>query len=401
MANLFAIHDPYHLVFPALLLVFYVVCWLAVGRDPKIGNVAPRYEPPPGISPGVARYILTGGSDGTTLAAVLAGLAAKGVVAIQPQAGSYAVALLDSSPILLPDEASVVKTLFNVVSTVQPYSESNTAIVGAASSPTSSQQTPGSQANSSISLRPAVVPMRSSGASAEKTTAHSGAAVGLSPSPESQVIINPQVGAAIKGHIDALQETYSKNLQGIYFHQNFRYAGIGVAATLAWAMYTSATLEVSSSMFITFWLLMFTSIAGLVIGGVWTSSPARPSAKQRVARVLVPVLFFGLPGAVIYFAALPQSHGFVLALLLSVVLNSIFFVIMRAPTARGLAILQQLAGFREFLMRVEQDPLDRVNTPEQRAELMNRFLPYAIALNVREGWGDKMASAFSDAIVER
>jgi hypothetical protein len=84
-----------------------------------------------------------------------------------------------------------------------------------------------------------------------------------------------------------------------------------------------------------------------------------------------------------------------------VLLNSIFFVIMRAPTSRGLMVLQQLAGFREFLVRVEQDRLDRVNTPEQRAELMNRFLPYAIAVNVREGWGDKMASAFSDAIVER
>jgi hypothetical protein len=166
-------------------------------------------------------------------------------------------------------------------------------------------------------------------------------------------------------------------------------------------MYTSATLEDQSSMFISFWLFMFTSIASMVIGGVWASKPARPSAKQRVTRVLVPVLFFGMPGAVIYCAALPQSHGFVLALLLSVMLNSIFFFIMRAPTARGLAMLQQLAGFREFLMRVEQDPLDRVNTPEQRAELMNRYLPYAIALNVREGWGDKMASAFSDAIVER
>jgi hypothetical protein len=137
------------------------------------------------------------------------------------------------------------------------------------------------------------------------------------------------------------------------------------------------------------------------IGGIWASKPSRPSAKQRVTRLLVPVVFFGFPGAVIYFAALPQSHGFVLALLLSVMLNSIFFFIMRAPTPRGLTILQELAGFREFLLRVEQDPLDRVNTPEQRAELMNRFLPYAIALNVREGWGDKMASAFSDAIVEK
>jgi hypothetical protein len=154
-------------------------------------------------------------------------------------------------------------------------------------------------------------------------------------------------------------------------------------------------------MFLSFWLFMFTSIAGMVIGGIWASRPTHPSTKQRVTRVLVPVIFFGLPGVVIYFGALPQSHGFVLALLLSVVLNSIFFFIMRAPTPRGLEILQQLAGFKEFLVRVEQDRLDRVNTPEQRAELMNRFLPYAIALNVREGWGDKMASAFSDAIVER
>lgn len=130
MANLFTILDFYRLTFPALLLVFYVVWWLAVGRDPKIENVAPRYEPPAGISPGVARYILTGGSDGTTLAAVLAGLAAKGVVAIQPQSGSYAVSLLNSSLILLPEEASVVRTLFQTLSTVQPYADSNTAVIG-------------------------------------------------------------------------------------------------------------------------------------------------------------------------------------------------------------------------------------------------------------------------------
>jgi hypothetical protein len=401
MATLFATSDFYRLAFPGLLLVFYVVCWLAVGRDPKIRNVAPRYEPPAGISPGVARYILTGGSDGTTLAAVLAGLAAKGVVAIQPQAGSYAVSLLNSSPILLPDEASVIKTLFNAVSTVQPYADSNTAILGAPSLPTSSQQTSGSQA-SSISPSPVIASVRGGGALSESTAGDgSGAAVGRSPLPEGQVVIDPLAGPTIKGYVDALQGTYSKNLQGVYFRQNFRYAGIGMAATLAWALFTAATLEASSSMFITFWLFMFTSIAALVIGGLWTSKPSRPSAKQRAARVLVPLLFFGLPGAVIYFAALPQAHGFVLALLLSVILNSIFFVIMRAPTPRGLIILQQLAGFREFLMRVEQDPLDRVNTPEQRVELMNRFLPYAIALNVREGWGDKMASAFSDAIVER
>ncbi|HEY2362481.1 MAG TPA: hypothetical protein VGK36_15265 [Candidatus Angelobacter sp.] len=393
MANLFAIPDFYRLAFPALLLAFYLVCWLAVGRDPKIGVVAPRYEPPVGISPGVARYILTGGSDGTTLAAVLAGLAAKGVVAIQPQGGSYAVSLLNSSPILLPDEAAALRTLFNVVSTVQPYAESNTAARDEASSRVSRRQM-----NKTI---PSGIAVASMPVNEQIIGPDPSAAVGRAPSAENQVVINPQEGPTIKGHIDAIQDAFHKNLQGIYFRQNFRYAGVGVAATFAWVMYTAATLEAQSSMFISFWLFMFTSIAGMVIGGIWASRPTHPSAKQRVTRVIVPLLFFGLPGSVIYFAALPQSHGFVLALLLSVMLNSLFFFIMRAPTPRGLAVLQQLAGFREFLVRVEQDRLDRVNTPEQRAELMNRFLPYAIALNVREGWGDKMASAFSDAIVER
>jgi hypothetical protein len=63
--------------------------------------------------------------------------------------------------------------------------------------------------------------------------------------------------------------------------------------------------------------------------------------------------------------------------------------------------LEHLAGLREFLVRVEQDQLERMNTPAEKAALMNRFLPYAIALGVKEGWGDTMASAFSNAIVER
>jgi Predicted membrane protein (DUF2207) len=391
MQNFFSVPDFHHLAFPALLLAFYVICWLVAGRDPKIENVAPRYEPPAGVSPGVARYILTGGSDGTTLAAVLTGLAAKGVVSIQPQSGNYAIQLLNSSATVLPDEASVIRTLFNTEQTVQPYADSRSAIVG-----NPDRQKPGSFADGN--LPSPAQPIRSGSGEQAAGTA---CAVGLAPAASSMAIVNPQAGAEIKAHIDALQDAFRKNLQGVYFRQNFIFAGLGMAATLVWGLSVAATLEESSSMFITFWLFFFTSVASLVIGSVWTSKPAHSSMKQRITRAVLPILFFGFPGAIIYGAALPSAHGFVLALLLSVVFNSIFFVIMRAPTSRGLMVLQQLAGFREFLVRVEQDRLDRVNTPEQRAELMNRFLPYAIAMNVREGWGDKMASAFSDAIVER
>ena len=379
MQNAFVISDFHYLIFPTLLLVYYLVSWLAVGRDPKIGNVAPQYEPPAGISPGVARYIVTGGTDGTSLAAVLAELAAKGVVSIEPQSRKYEIKLLDRQASVLPDEASVVKTLFNVALAVQPYATTNTAVVGSAD-----RNSAGSRSRTNWIYGP------KARSSVDQTVQEE----------RSDVVVDPTSMPEIGLHIEALQDTFRKNLEGIYFRQNFRYAGIGILATYVWGLATAFTLNTQSSMFITFWLLLFTTLSGLVIGGVWTSTPSRPTANQRIGRIMLPLLFFGLPGVMIYFA-FPTAHSFVLALLLSVLLNDIFFVIMRAPTPRGLAALQHLAGFREFLVRVEQDRLDRLNTPQERAELMNRFLPYAVALEVREGWGDTMASAFSDALVAR
>jgi hypothetical protein len=356
------------LVFPGLLLLFYSIAWLRVGRDPRIGPVTPQYQPPAGISPGMARYITTGGSDGTTLAAILTQLAAKGMISVQPRGGVYDVQLLSGKIAVMPEEAAVMKALLNVELPVDPYLATHTAKVG----------------------NPDLV---------RSTTNDLGSLV--STSVKSQATIDPGNAPLIKSLIDAAQDSFRRNLQGIYFRQNLKFAGIGMALTLLWALITAMFIKDQSSLFLAFWLFMFTSIAGLVIGGFYTSKPMRPNPRQRVTSALLPLLFFIGPGALIYHFALPGAHGFVLALLMAVLFNSIAFVIMRAPTVTGQSVITQLAGFREFLRRVEQDQLQRLNTPEQKAELMNRFLPYAIALNVREGWGDQIAAAFSDAIVER
>ncbi len=63
----------------------------------------------PGISPGLARYIITGGSDGATLAAVLAQLAARGVISIQAPSGSYGLELVEESASVQPEEAALVR----------------------------------------------------------------------------------------------------------------------------------------------------------------------------------------------------------------------------------------------------------------------------------------------------
>lgn len=370
-----------YLIFPLALFAYYFVCWLAAGRDPKIENVAPLYEPPAGISPGMARYVVTGGSDGTTLAAILAGLAARQIISIQPEARSYRIKLLSKTSPVVPEEAALIKTVLYTEVPVQPYSVTGTAKFGG----TSFQRTP-SNTTDSAAIRAAVRAIQPT------------FAVG-----EGEALIDPRNQLALKAALDSIQSAFRDNLQGLYFRWNFRFVFAGMAATFIWAIGTALSLHTreSSPVFLTFWLLFFTSIAGIVIGGVNTAKPAHPTLGQRMQRVLLPIFFFLLPGFLIYQFALPSAHGFVLALVMSVVLNSVFMVLMRTPTPEGRRLLQQLAGFREFLVRVEQDRLDRINTPAQKAELMDKYLPYAIAMAVKEGWGDTMAAAFSNAVVER
>jgi hypothetical protein len=107
LTGLTAGDDLRFLFFPLLLFVYYLWCW--AGKDPKVQNVMPQYEPPSGISPGLARYIITGGSDGTTLAAVLAQLTATGVISMQARSGSYGLELVEESASVQPEEAAPVR----------------------------------------------------------------------------------------------------------------------------------------------------------------------------------------------------------------------------------------------------------------------------------------------------
>lgn len=382
MLTVFAVGDLRYLLFPLLLFVYYLICWSRVGRDPKVKNVTPQYEPPSGISPGLARYIITGGSDGTTLAAVLAQLAAKGVISIQPQSGSYRLELLKENASVEAEEAALMEVF------------KQSAESGSAAGLTSN-----SGASPTRELREAVDRI-----SSQQLASHGLAvAAELAASPRRVLPIDPKSAPQVKLAIDAIQASFRKNFQGLYFRWNAIYVLAGIAVTFAFGLLASFFVESSSapSTFLTLWLLLFTSIAGAVLVFSKSSRPTQPTAGQRMTSVFVLLFFFVVPGFLIGAVAMPAAKWFVLSLLLSVALNSAFVVLMRAPTEKGRKVLEQLAGFRDFLMRVEQDRLERMNTPEEKARMMNRFLPYAIAMGVKEGWGDTMAAAFSNAIVER
>jgi hypothetical protein len=64
-----------------------------------------------------------------------------------------------------------------------------------------------------------------------------------------------------------------------------------------------------------------------------------------------------------------------------------------STTPRGFEVQYGLEGFREFLLAVEQDRLDRANVPNRVLENREANLPYALALEVKEAWGDAIANA--------
>src|SRR6202007_2509622 len=106
----------WYLAAPAALCLYYLLAWLTVGRPPKPGTIVVRYEPPPGISPAAARYLTTTGSDGRTLAAVIASLASHDCLRIEKEDDAYTLTRLvptqQELAKLAPEESNALAYLF-------------------------------------------------------------------------------------------------------------------------------------------------------------------------------------------------------------------------------------------------------------------------------------------------
>jgi len=70
-------------------------------------------------------------------------------------------------------------------------------------------------------------------------------------------------------------------------------------------------------------------------------------------------------------------------LLIGVVsVNVLFYHLLKAPTMLGRRILDKIEGFKMFLAATEADRLQRMYAVDRTPELYEKFLPYALALNV-------------------
>lgn len=83
-----------------------------------------------------------------------------------------------------------------------------------------------------------------------------------------------------------------------------------------------------------------------------------------------------------------------LPLFIIVLINIIFYWLLKAPTLEGRKLMDEIEGFKMFLEVTEKDRLNLLNPPEKTPELFERYLPYALALDVEQRWAQQFTDVF-------
>jgi uncharacterized membrane protein len=96
---------------------------------------------------------------------------------------------------------------------------------------------------------------------------------------------------------------------------------------------------------------------------------------------------------------LATSTSFILvaSLVASVVLHALFHHLLKAPTLAGRGVLDKIEGFKIFLSAVDGDRMSRVAATAKTPEIFEKFLPYALALDVEQAWAKKFSGVLNAA----
>jgi hypothetical protein len=339
------------LLLPAALLAYYLLTWLLVGRNPKPGAIVAQYAPPGNLSPAEARYVLTGTIDYKSTAAVLAHLAAQKIISIKPESDGYRVTrLTDELPPTFPaEEGAAFRAMLEVETFSNPADKNNAA------NPKSFLLRPGHNDNK-ISLITSVV-----------------------------------AGAV------------TKRVQGLYFDGNLRYSLPAVAVSLGLALVMAFQFPSRDGIvFETLWFLLCGFLISLIVTA--TFAPAlrdalrgRLSLRQMAISVVPLSLFVGALVFVDTKISKGSNPAFAGMLIALVALNATFIAALRKLTVTGRQRTDELLGFRQFLETVELDRFNRLNNPQITPALLNDYLAYAIAFDLKEAWGDHLSSALFGA----
>jgi hypothetical protein len=338
--------DRWMLAAPTLLFFYYLIAWFSIGPDPKPGAVVARYEPPEGLSPASARYIASGATDGRSFAAVIAQLAVRKCVRVEIVNGKFRLSRLMTDRASVASLAPEEKRIFTMLFEDGPVMEINPAM-------------------------------------------------------------DERANAQNSRYITKLHQELAKQLGNKYFtpHTDIILFGVLFTFLAAMPMALAARGRDTTGVFMfTFWVLFCGLVIGIVIERAFLKSwktvwRARAGWTRMIPLTEAVVVFVGIVGFFLNKLAAAISISFAVMLVGFLLINLGWAPLLKRKTKLGSAAADQIAGFRLFLEKVEQDQLDRLHPRSDAPQNLDELIPYAIALEVKEAWGDYLAQSFLSTTV--
>lgn len=318
------------------LMAYFITAWAIAGRDPEKGAIIPLYSPPPDISPAAARYISRMGYDSKDLPCAIVGLAVHGALTIaEKEKGEFTLTRKDKKAGTL-DEDLTAKALFEKGSPLEVDQSRREVLQDAREH-----------------LRKAL------------RNAYTG------------YLFKPNLNWFIPGALLTLATVAAT----VFAAPRIEEAAFAAVWLSAWTLGTSFLLtRVAAS-----W---HEALIGRGRFLKWSAAIfATAFAVPFVLGELIGLFFFGMSSSPLA-AALLLASGTACA---------VFYHLLKAPTKEGRQVMDQLEGFELYLGVAEKDRLNLLNPPEETPELFEKYLPYAMALDVEQQWGERFAEVLARA----
>ncbi|MGN6516196.1 MAG: DUF2207 domain-containing protein [Rhizomicrobium sp.] len=317
----------------AVLLIYFLATWYEFGRDPRRGTVVPLFAPPQDFSPAAVRFVWRMHYDRKSFAASLIDMAVKGYLKIAQDGGTYTLTRTEkgeSEARLSSGETAMAARLFGGWGKQIELKQTNHTEISQAISALRTSLKNEYEARYFV------------------TNLHWFIGGIL-------ILIITAIAAALLSDIPGGMGALLAPLAPIAFFIFF----LGHRAYNAWGTAFAGAGSRASNLFQALFMTVFVGIFLLVFGGA----------------------FFG--------GLIDASPIILVALILGGFITYVFYHLLKAPTAAGAKVLDQIEGFRMFLNTAEKNRLEVLNPPQVTPEVFEKFLPYAIALDCENQWSKK------------
>lgn len=324
-----------------VVLLYYVMIWGMVGRDPAPGTIVPLYEPPDNMSPAAMRFLERMGFDEKAFTAAIMGLAARGYLTIeQDESKTYKLVrrknATDKDSNLSTDENSVARILFEDGSPLVLKNKNHELL--------------------------------------------------------------SRARKALENNLHATIETTSFRTNARYLWPGIVMSLLTIAAVVLMTGGSMLPVALFMSVWLTGWSFGVYALVSSVIRA-WKSVRNEGMLGKGQAGFLtlfsIPFVFFECVGlGVLIWTCGPAASGIIAA---AIGINVLFHHLLKAPTLAGRALMDRVEGFKMFLTAVDADRLQTITRPDKTPQLFERFLPYAFALGVEHAWAQQFSQVLAQA----